>query len=150
MKRFWDKAKVAGRDECWNWQAGRLRAGYGRFFRNGRTELAHRVAFELVKGPIPDGLHVCHRCDNRACVNPEHMFLGTNADNMRDRNEKGRQAHVVGVANGQAKLTPADVKMIRHLYSAECQTPTRLAAHFGVSRSQVSRIVHGKGWASTC
>lgn len=87
-ERFW--AHVAQSEGCWEWQASVFRTGYGQFRDGGRSMRAHRVAWELVNGPIPEGLHVCHRCDNRKCVRPDHLFLGTRSDNMQDMSAKGR------------------------------------------------------------
>jgi hypothetical protein len=92
--RLWAKVKVAGPDDCWEWIGARDPNGYGRIqvMTNGKwgTQLAHRVAYKLIKGDIPDGLHLCHRCDNPPCCNPAHHFPGTPLDNMTDAKLKGR------------------------------------------------------------
>lgn len=141
LERF-DAKFVRGSDaECWMWTAG-LRGGYGGI-KVGRTvRLAHRVAYELYIGPIPEGLCVCHHCDVRTCVNPAHLFLGTNADNVVDRNFKNRQAR--GEKIGRAKLTETKVLEIR---AAEGLSQRRLAASYGVSLSLISYIRNGKSWA---
>lgn len=85
--RFW--SKVSKSEGCWEWTAA-LRSGYGVFYADGRLHRAHRVSWEIANGPIAEGLLVCHRCDNRRCVRPDHLFLGTSTDNNRDMTEKGR------------------------------------------------------------
>lgn len=91
-ERFWPKVAKRGPDECWEWTASRTPQGYGKIGRRkGESPaIASRVSWEMHNGPIPDGLHVLHRCDNPPCVNPAHLFLGTNADNQRDMRAKGR------------------------------------------------------------
>lgn len=121
---------------CWE----HLNAGpKGRSFVsiNGKSKLAHRVAYELWKGKIPIGLYVCHHCDNGKCVNPDHLFLGTPLDNVRDMDEKGRR---------YCKLDEMDVEFIRLWYS-NGESQYLIAEIFGISQMQVSRIVRKIKWA---
>lgn len=92
IEYFWEKVYKKGENECWNWIAHTNRQGYGTFNFDGTMMLAHRVMYILVHGKIPEGLHVLHHCDNTSCCNVNHLFLGTNQDNMKDRNDKGRQS----------------------------------------------------------
>lgn len=146
-ERFWSKVDIRGEDDCWEWTAY-LEDGYGKIRIAGKSVLAHRVAYELTKGPIPEGLCVCHRCDNRKCVNPRHLWLGTNADNVADREAKGRNRlpDCKGEAHGNAKLTAEDVLRIRELYDDGGYTQKEIARLFGIARTQVSRIVNGHHW----
>lgn len=125
---------------CIEWGAGKS-SGYGRLRISGRMKFAHREAYELHYGAIPNCFHVLHRCDNPACINPEHLFLGTHADNMADKSQKERQAR--GEGNGIAKLSEADVLAIRQ---AGGVTQRALAREYGVNQAQIWRIQNRKQW----
>lgn len=142
-RRFRRKISIDGKSGCWIWIGSRLASGYGRIWCSGKIRLAHRVSYEIHRGPITGDLQVCHHCDNPSCVNPEHLFIGTNAENVADKVAKGRQA--MGSGNGQAKLSMADVAYIR---SMPMVSDTKLAARFDVNRSQIWRIRSGKKWAN--
>lgn len=144
-ERFWQKVAIT--DDCWEWQAAKDKRGYGMFGvdKNERRAFAHRVSWRLHSGVIPDGLFVCHSCDNPPCVNPSHLFLGTHAENVADMMAKGRHRH--GESHQNSKLKAEDVKNIRHLYFAERREGKELAAFYGVSRATVSLIVNRKSWA---
>jgi len=147
-ERFWPKVQRGGSTECWLWTVYRSRQGYGIFGlpgREGGHALAHRVAWELVNGPIPDGFHVLHHCDNPPCVNPAHLFLGTDADNSHDKVVKGRASHLRGEDSGMAKLTEQDVREIRRL-SALGYEQRPLGRMFGVCKSAIGYIVRRETW----
>lgn len=87
---FWARVARRGPDECWEWRGSRNAKGYGQVTNQGADRIAHRVAYEIAKGAIPSGMMVCHTCDNPPCCNPAHLFVGSNADNIRDKVAKGR------------------------------------------------------------
>lgn len=127
---------------CWIWTGHLNGNGYGRISVNGRNEQTHRVSWSIHRGPIPNGQHVLHHCDVRCCVNPDHLFLGTRADNMQDMIRKGRQRLVCGSANRLAKLTEADVSNIR----ASALGKKKLATIYGVSTTTIAHIRKRKTW----
>lgn len=129
-------------ETCWLWR-GCTTDGYGRYTYKGRAERAHRVSYDMHKGPVSRGLVIMHTCDIRRCVNPDHLEAGTLAENNRDRALKGRSA--VGERSGRAKLRNADVERIREamLFGA---TGTDLAAAFGVAHSRIYAIRNGHDW----
>ena len=145
VDRYWEKVDVRSPDECWMWQARTNSAGYGQLALKPRTVRAHRLAWELANGPIPDGLCVLHRCDRPGCQNPAHLFLGTDADNHRDMEEKGRIAR--GAKNGSAKLTREEVREIRKLYATGRHSQRTLARQFSISPAHLCDIVNKKRWA---
>lgn len=140
--RFMSKVRLDEATGCWEWAASK-RGEYGQFHLDGKVPHAHRVSYALRYGPIQDGLHVLHRCDNPGCVNPEHLFLGTQTENMADRDVKGRQACQQGAGNNHAKLTEDDVLAIR----AASGTQQTIADRFGITRAMVSQIRLRKAWA---
>lgn len=140
---FWTHVDKTG--DCWLWLGHTSPRGYGRVLWLKRWHRVHRVSYELHYGTIPEGMCICHRCDVRNCVNPTHFFLGTHADNNLDMVAKGRQLR--GEQLPQAKLTEADVRLMRDLYRAGGTTFTALATRFGVTRIVVSDAVLGKSWA---
>lgn len=115
-------------------------SGYGVFSYKNRKVYAHRAAYELAHGPIPDGLHVCHRCDNPPCCNPDHMFLGTHLENVADMRRKGRAAR--GERQTNSKITRRDVLRIL----ADVRRPSVIAAEYGISRNHVNAIKAGRVW----
>lgn len=131
---------------CWIWTGSKYPKGYGSIRWNGRMRAAHRIAYQLLVGPIPDGLQVCHTCDVPACVNPAHLWLGTNDDNMRDRSAKGRQYRPVGELAPKARLTNQQAAEIRRRGLAGTKTRV-LAVECGLTMGAVRRIVRGESYA---
>lgn len=150
-ERFWEKVDRLDPDECWEWQACRNSNGYGRMHsgrRKGEAVLAHRASWELHNGSIPDGLFVCHKCDNPACVNPEHLWLGTQADNNWDMFSKGRCNGGCGPGeqNGQSRLTNEQVITIRARYANGGTTHQELCDEYGVSIRTIGHVITRKSW----
>lgn len=148
-ERLW--ARVAKSDGCWEWQGYRTPQGYGVIGVGSRSEpesrttrLVHRVSWEIANGPIPEGLFVCHHCDNPPCVNPDHLFIGTHVDNVADRERKGRNVIKHGSDQWNAKLTEDQVRAIH----ADTRKQDDIAAAYGISQSTVHRIKARKsgGW----
>lgn len=146
VARFWGHTERVG--ECWQWTAGAGHRGYGMVYIGGRrapgisrTRAAHRVAYVLATGrDIPCGMLVCHRCDNPPCVNPDHLFLGTYADNYHDAKRKGR--HTAGERHGRLKITDEQVREIRAAVDAGT-VKARLAERYGVSQTTIGRVARG-------
>ena len=124
---------------CWVWTASRLKSGYGVIAITRGEKLAHRASYARFVGTIPEGKQVCHRCDNPPCCNPDHLFLGSQTDNLRDMVAKGRHSRP------GAKLTPEQVAEIR---ARPDESPSKLGREFGVGYKQIWRIRTGQRWAS--
>lgn len=139
--RFWVNVSIAGPDDCWPWNATRQWSGYGRFYFNGRLDGSHRVAWILTHGPVHDGLFVLHRCDNPPCCNPNHLLVGSSADNSRDM--------TIRLRHGSMKLSPTQVIEIRQR-AATGETHRALARIFGVTKSTVSYAVNRHTWSHIC
>jgi hypothetical protein len=146
--RFWKKVKILEDDLCWEWQASKDFKGYGHFSVNGRTIRSHRLSYMIKNGKdsIPEGMSICHFCDNRKCVNPNHLFLGTNYDNVQDRHTKGRDGAAIGEKHGKAKLKEEDVLFIRESYADKKFTRQELAEMFGIKDGEIGNIVKGLNW----
>lgn len=143
-KNFMKHIEITEENGCWEWTASKNKKGYGKFCHDGKVWRAHRLAWTLRYGPIPDGLFVCHRCDNPGCCNPEHLFLGTNRDNMDDMMSKGRSCR--GEKMWSAKLTEKDVEIIKVLLANKKIKRKTIAYLFGVSVYTIYEINAGKKW----
>lgn len=159
IARFHERVRRSGEDECWPWTRGTFTSGYGAFKAQGRTMKSHRVAYYLANKVDPVGCLVCHRCDNPICCNPSHLFLGTWAENMADRDQKRRtsrgpshMAHIApdrlphGIEHHNSKMTPESVIELRSLYAAGGISQEALGHRFGIDQTVVSRIVRRKTW----
>lgn len=132
--------KVDKSSGCWVWLASLGSTGYGQFSVDNRPRKAHRVSYEMYRGPIPAGIFVCHSCDNRLCVNPDHLFLGTSKDNLQDMASKGRSCH--GESRHNAKLTDEKVRFVRN----STQSNRALARLCGVSEAAIRNAKAKRTW----
>lgn len=152
-------SRVIRSEGCWRWGGSTNTKGYGRIKINGQDILAHRLAWTLHKGEIPSGMLICHKCDNPVCVNPDHLFIGTQRDNIRDAAAKGRIAsgerhgmntrpdrRSFGSANGQSKLSENSVAFIKTAHKNRSVSNRQLARQFGVSESLICMINRGIRW----
>jgi len=144
-ERFWEKVDKSS--ECWLWTGSQMSSGYGRISVNGRVIGAHRLSFELHFKEIPTGLYVCHKCDNRLCVRPDHLFLGTQTDNLKDMVSKSRNKRCRGEQHHSAKLSQRQVIAIRIITQFGSIPYRQVAKIFGVSQPLVSRIISRKSWS---
>ena len=147
-ERFWKKVDRREPNQCWEWKGLKHIFGYGEIKISNQKRRAHRVSYQLHHGPIPEGLHVLHSCDNPSCVNPAHLHLGTQADNMREKMERGRCSS--GETHGQSKLTSDQVHQIRSSYAAGGVTQRQLSEVFGVDQTLISQIINKKIWNNQC
>lgn len=142
-ENFWEKVnKTSG---CWVWKSRLSSSGYGEFYYHGKNIKAHRFSWVIAHGEIPDGLLVCHHCDNPPCVRPNHLFLGTSLDNLRDCQAKGRRRALTGSDNPRSKLNEQTARLI----FAVCPKYIRVvdaSKIFGVDRATIGDVVHGRTW----
>lgn len=144
LERFEAKYIPEPNSGCWLWTANCTQKGYG-MFRMGVQGSAHRAAWTLYCSPIPDGAHVLHSCDTPACVNPAHLFLGTNQENVDDKVEKGRQHRPKGSLHGESKLTESDIPIIFKM-AKNGSSPKSISVYFGVDRALIARILDRSAW----
>ena len=160
IRIFWKCVDKRGPDECWNWVKGVHHSGYGICCIDRKSCIASRVSYKIANGNIPDGMWVLHTCDNKKCVNPNHLWLGNNSDNQKDSYRKGRGAgfkkghtpyfhdydgQTSGERNGSHILTNDIVYKIRNMLNAGC-TQRSIAIKFGVKKECISKIKTGRTW----
>lgn len=146
LERFNKYYEAVTESGCWLWTGGLDKDGYGVFWKDLTTARAHRSSYELLKGTIPDGLQVLHSCDIPSCVNPDHLFLGTHNDNMKDKSSKNRQTKLCGSQVYNAKLTENDVVIIKQLLTKSTLRQSDIAGIFNICEGSISQINRGIAW----
>lgn len=144
VQRFWSKTKRDPNTGCIEWQAHRMPRGYGKFTHDSQKYLAHRFSWMATHGEIPEGLQVCHKCDNRCCVNPDHLFIGTAKENTADMRRKGRGTY--GDTHPNAKLNADRVRLIRKWKASGIYTTREMADKLGVCRGTIETVLRGYCW----
>lgn len=144
-ERFWFCVVRKSNDECWEWTGTKTNRGYGNIEIDGHAVGAHRLSYIIHFGEIPPNMDICHHCDNRGCVNPNHLFVGTNMDNVQDKIRKGRQPHGMNIK--LSKLCDDDIPKIRSLYATGKYSQREIAKMFGLkTHVSICRIINGTGW----
>jgi hypothetical protein len=146
IERFWRGVDKNGPNGCWIWKGARISTGYGAIRSKKDTWMTHRVAWTITNGPIPKGKVACHKCDNPICCNPDHLFIGTAMDNVKDMTSKGRRNDLKGEDHSKAILTAQTVRLIRFVYGNGGYTQKRLGEIFGVTKPTIQCIVENRTW----
>ena len=143
-QRFWDKVNIKNEDECWEWQSTISTNGYGQFRYYNQIFFAHRVSYTITNGPIPEGKLILHKCDNRLCVNPSHLYCGTQADNINDRAIRSPNSQGSGNDGNISMFSESDADTMKGLYYKDGYFLKSIAEFFNCSVSLVEKIINGK------
>ncbi len=142
----WKRINKKSDEECWNWIGVISKTGYGHMRINYKHHLVHRIVYKEICGSIPEGMCVLHKCDNRSCCNPKHLYIGTYKDNSCDMINRGRKASQIGEKNNASKLTNEEINQIKFLFSTGKYFQKELGKMFGVTQSNISCIVRDVTW----